>query len=41
MRWQGILTEALRQLLPIGEVIVLASEFSYLLLEVLADLLHN
>ena len=41
MRWSGILTEALRQLLPIGEGIVLASEFSHLLLEVSTDLLHN
>ena len=41
MRWQGILTEALRKLLTIGEGFVLASEFSYLLLEELADLLHN
>ena len=41
MRWQGILTEALRKLLPIGESIVLALKLSHLLLEVLADLLHN
>ena len=41
VRWQGILTEALRKLLPIGEGIVLASELSHLLLEVRVDHLHN
>ena len=41
MRWPDILTEALRQLLPIGEGIVLASEFNHQLLEVLVDLPHS
>ena len=41
VRWQGILTEALRKLLTIGGGIVLALELSHLLLEVFADLLHN